>query len=126
MNAGEVITLITLICGLIGAVGALIPTLVKLFNALKEIVKNKNWEKIIKIAYKAVEEAEKTGKSGAEKKEIAIAAVKAGCAEAGIELDVEQANKLADYIDELIEYFNNMSDASKVGKKAAKAVAKGE
>lgn len=116
MSINEIITLVTLICGLIGAIGALIPTVIKLIGALKEIVKNKEWQKIIKMAYKAVESAEATGKTGAEKKEIAISAVKAACAEAGVEITEESLTKLGDYIDELIEYFNSMSAANKTAK----------
>lgn len=116
MSVNEIITLVTLICGLVGAIGALIPTAIKLVSALKEIVKNKEWQKIIKMAYKAVESAEATGKTGAEKKEMAISAVKAACAEAGIEITEESLSKLGDYIDELIAYFNNMSAANKAAK----------
>lgn len=116
MSVNEIITLVTLICGLVGAIGALIPTAIKLVSALKEIVKNKEWQKIIKMAYKAVESAEATGKTGAEKKEMAISAVKAACTEAGIEITEESLSKLGDYIDELITYFNSMSAANKAAK----------
>ena len=115
--------LITLICGLIAAIATLVPTFVKLFNTVKELVKEKNWKKITQIAINAIRAAEQSGMSGADKKEMVIAAVKAGCAEAGIELDDEQLVRLADYIDEMIKYFNDMTAATKIGTKAAKKIA---
>lgn len=120
-TAGGWIGLISLIIGLIGSISALIPTAIKLFAAVKELVKNKNWTKIMAIADKAMEEAEKSGKSGAEKKEMAISIVSASCKELGVALDEELLTKLATYIEDTIAYFNDMTKATKAGKKAAKA-----
>ena len=41
MEVEQVITLITLIVGLIGAIAALVPTLIKLFNTMKELIQIK-------------------------------------------------------------------------------------
>lgn len=112
MTAGEVITLITLAIGLVGAIIALIPSLIKLFSALKTLVKNKNWKQIIKIAKTAMETAEATGSTGADKKQMVIDAVMAGCKEANIEMDADALKDLCNYIDEMIDYYNNMTKAT--------------
>lgn len=108
---------IVLIVGLIGAIVALVPTLIKLCKSLATIVKNKNWDKIKEIADAAMKAAEASGKSGAEKQEMVIAAVKAGCAEAEIELDEEILNNLIKYIQECIAWFNDMNKKTKKAKK---------
>ena len=120
MNAREIITLITLILGLLGAIGALIPTAIKLFDALKKIVKDKNWAQISSVAYRAVQSAEQTGKSGEEKKKIAINVVIDACDEMGVEVDEKLLQDIGDLIDDIIEFFNNMTVANKTGKKIAK------
>lgn len=102
------VSLVSLITGLIGAVAALVPTIIKLVKALKTIAKNKDWEKIKNIAVAAIESAEASQKTGAEKKQMVIDSVKAGCKEAGVELDDELLNNLSSYIDSMISYFNNM------------------
>ena len=113
--------LITLFAGLIGSIAALVPTLIKLFKSLKELVKNKNWKQIMKLADIAMQKAEETGEPGSDKLKIAMDIVKAECKELNIDLDDALLNDLEDYIRDAIEYFNNMTIASKAGKKAAKA-----
>lgn len=100
--------IITFIIGFIGAIAALIPVSIKLVKRGKEIVKNKDWAKIKEIADTAMKTAEATGKTGAEKKEIVIASVKAGCEAAGIVIDETLLQNLADYIDVTIDRVNGM------------------
>lgn len=107
-DVGGWVGLISLIVGLVGAVAALVPTLIKLFKSLKTIIKNKNWKEIIAIADKAMEAAEASGAAGADKKQMVIDAVKAGCKEAGIELDDALVADLVAYIDEAIQWYNDM------------------
>lgn len=107
------VTLIGLMIGLIGAIAALIPTIVKLCKSLKTIVKEKNWSKIKEIADSAMKAAEESNKSGAEKKELVINTVKAGCKAAGIEIDDGLIESLSKYIDETIEWFNDMNKEAK-------------
>ena len=105
--------LISLIIGLIGAIVALVPTVIKLVKTAKELVKNRQWKKIIDIADAAMEAAEESKQSGEDKKAMVIAAVKAGCIEAQIELDEELLDNLSKYIDETINWYNIMKKASK-------------
>lgn len=105
--------LISLIVGLIGAIAALIPVAIKLFKALKEIVKNKNWSKIKDIAKAAMTTVEEYHKSHPEmssddKLNMALDMIQAGCAEIGIEVDEATLNNLVDYINQTIDWFNGM------------------
>jgi hypothetical protein len=95
--------------------GGLITVSVKLYNAIKQIIKDKNWRKIIAIADRAMEAAEKSGASGADKKAQVIEAVKAGCLEMGIDA-MEYIDQLSTYIDECIKFFNDMKEASREAK----------
>ena len=76
-------------------------------------MKHKNWSKMKDIALAAMKEAEASGKKGSEKQQMVIDAVVAGCKEAEIEISEEDLKNLAKYIDETIEWFNNMNKSSK-------------
>lgn len=104
----------------IGCVGALIKLKGKgkeLAKALKELIKHKDFAKIKEIATKAIEEAEATKKTGAEKKAMVIAAVVAGCREAGIELDDAVLEELSNHIEDMIGFFNDMQAIANKNKK---------
>ena len=103
------ITLISFIIGFIGAVAALIPTVIKLVKKGKELIANKDWEKIKDIAQAAIEQAEKSGATGADKKQMVLDSVEAACKEAGITLDATLLANLSDFIDTTIKWFNNMN-----------------
>ena len=107
------VNLVVFIVGFVAAVAALVPTVIKLAKKGAELVKNKNWSKIEKIAMAAMRAAEETGKKGAEKQQMVIDAVVACCKEAEIEISEEDLKNLAKYIDETIEWFNSMNKSSK-------------
>ena len=117
------VNLVVFIVGFVAAVAALVPTVIKLAKKGAELVKNKNWSKIEKIAMAAMRAAEETGKKGAEKQQMVIDAVRSGCAEAGILVSDDDLKKLVSYIDETIAWFKSMKDstpkkeAQKKGKK---------
>ena len=104
----EIIALITGLCGLISAgIGA--------YFAIKNwiaVTKNKNaqeiWAMIMEIADTAMKEAEKSCKTGADKKTMVIDTVKASCKAAGLDLD-SFIDQLSDYIDQTISFVNDMS-----------------
>ena len=107
------VNLIVFVAGFVAAVAVLIPTVIKLCEKGAELMKNKNWSKIKDIALAAMKEAEASGKKGSEKQQMVIDAVVAGCKEAEIEISEEDLKNLAKYIDETIEWFNNMNKSSK-------------
>ena len=115
--------LIIAIATLVGTVGALIPTIVTLLKFFKKNIKNKNWDIIIAFAKEAVIAAEKSGASGANKKQMVIDSVKASCASAGIEVNEEELDRLSSSIDDLISWYNEMKKKNTTTKKkATKAV----
>ena len=104
----EIIALVTGLCGLVSAgIGA--------YFAIKNwiaVTKNKNaqeiWAMIMEIADTAMKEAEKSCKTGADKKTMVIDTVKASCKAAGLDLD-SFIDQLSDYIDQTINFVNAMS-----------------
>lgn len=103
--------LIILICSLVAAIAGLVPTGIKLYRVLKQLVKDRNWKKIIQFASAAMKQAEASGKKAKEKKVIVIESVVAACKEIGVEIDEKQLKDLSDYIDELIKWHNDMNEA---------------
>lgn len=104
----EIIALVTGLCGLVSAgIGA--------YFAVKnwiKVTKNKNaqeiWAMIMEMTDAAMKEAERSCKTGADKKKMVIASVKASCKAAGLDLDLF-IDQLSDYIDQTISFVNDMS-----------------
>nr|DAR38025.1 MAG TPA: holin [Caudoviricetes sp.] len=103
---------LTLLCGLMG----LLTAGVSVFFAIKNFVSNlknkkftETWNLIMTIADNAMKEAEKTQKSGADKKAIVIEAVKAGCKTANINID-DFLDQLSAYIDQAIDFANSINN----------------
>ena len=104
----EIIALVRGVCGLVSAgIGA--------YFAIKNwiaVTKNKNaqeiWAMIMEIADTAMKEAEKSCKTGADKKTMVIESVKASCKAAGLDVDLF-IDQLSDYIDQTISFVNDMS-----------------
>ena len=111
-TANEIIVLITGLVGLVGTGIGAFYAIKNFINLTKEKNKNEIWSMIMTIADAAMNEAEATGKSGADKKTMVIESVKAGCKSAGLNID-EFINQLSDYIDDTIAFVNKMSDAKK-------------
>lgn len=113
MTVQEIITLITLIIGLVGAIAALIPTLIKLFNSLKEIAKNKNWTKLISIAMEAMKDVEKyyrenPNMTGKQKLDMALEIIKESSASLNVTISDKEVNDLIEYINDTIKWANDM------------------
>mgnify|MGYP003554946313 FL=1 len=104
----EIIALVTGLCGLISAG-------ISAYFAIKNwiaVTKNKNaqeiWAMVMEMADAAMKEAEKSCKTGADKKAMVIDSVKASCKAAGLDLDLF-IDQLSDYIDQTISFVNDMS-----------------
>ena len=93
---------IGLIIGLVGviisAIVAIVMTIIKLKEKFGELAKDGNWKKLYPMILKAIAEAEATGKSGAEKKEIVMAAVDSFAKELGIQCEVDQISDAIEFI----------------------------
>ena len=107
--------IITLITGLVGLIGTGIGAYCAVKSGIK-LVKEKNaneiWKMIMEMADAAMKEAEKSCKTGADKKTMVIESVKASCKAAGINLDLF-IDQLSNYIDQTISFVNKMKKAAK-------------
>lgn len=107
-TAQQVIALIT---GLVGLIGAAVGAFFAIRNWVK-VTKEKSskeiWNTIVSMADAAMKEAEASGKSGADKKQMVIDAVKAGCKAAGLDID-GFLDQLGAYIDQMIDFVNGMT-----------------
>ena len=109
---------ILLVVQLIGAVCALVPTLVSIFALIKNIIKNKNWALIMKIANSAMSTVEAyskehPGMTSEEKLEMALEAIKASCQTAGIALDEANLQRIVEYIAEMCAWAKTVNVANK-------------
>ena len=73
----------------------------------KEKSREQQWATLVAIADSAMQEAEHSAKTGADKKKMVINTVKAGAKAAGINAD-DFIDQLSAYIDSAINWFNNM------------------
>ena len=119
---------ILLVVELIGAVCALVPTLVSIFALIKNIIKNKNWTLIMKIANSAMSAVESYSNehpvmTSEEKLEMALEAIKASCQTAGIALDEANLQRIVEYIAEMCAWAKtvNVTNKSKTATKKAAA-----
>jgi hypothetical protein len=113
MTAEQVITLITLIAGLVGAVAALVPTLIKLFQTIKELVKNKNWAALTSIAMRAMSEVEveyrkNPSMTSQEKLDMAMDIIQTAAAQIDVTITDDEINNLVKYINDTIKWANDM------------------
>ena len=109
---------ILLVVELIGAVCALVPTLVSIFALIKNIIKNKNWALIMKIANSAMSTVEAyskehPGMTSEEKLEMALEVIKTSCQTAGIALDEANLQRIVDYITEMCSWAKTVNVTNK-------------
>lgn len=102
--------LIAVVSGLMSLIG----TGIGVFFSVKSLIKQmkektfaENWELIKTMATSAMTEAEKSEKSGADKKQMVIDAVTAGCKAAGIDISVFMT-QLSAFIDNSIAFANTI------------------
>lgn len=106
-TANGIVTLISALIALIGTGVGVYFAIKNFIKLMKSNTKEQNWKLIMKIADAAMETAEKSGKKGADKKQMVIESVKASCKAAGIDAD-QFIDQLVDYIDQTIAFVNSM------------------
>ena len=111
-NPMQWVELISSIIGALIALCGLVPAIIALVKFFVKSIKDKNWKAILVMADQAIVAAEASGKSGADKKQMVIDAVVAGCKAANVDIDESQLTSLADYIDKIIAEHNELSAAS--------------
>ena len=104
---------VALLSGLLGLIGTAVGVFFAVKNwiaALKTKQSQEIWTLIMEIADAAMEEAERSGASGADKKTMVIETVKASTLAAGLDATTF-LDQLSAYIDQTIEFFNKMNKA---------------
>lgn len=102
--------IVTLISGLIALIGACFGVygMVKAFvTKFMDKKASEQWELIKQIADKAMQAAEKSAATGADKKQMVIDVLSASCKEAGIDID-DFIEQISAYIDNCISFVNGM------------------
>ena len=101
---------LALITGLVGLISAAVGAYFAIKNFIKA-TKSKNaneiWSMMMSMADAAIKEAEKSQKTGADKKKMVIESVKAGCKSAGLDIS-NFLDQLDAYIDQTISFVNQM------------------
>lgn len=98
MSNVDIGLIIGLIGVILGAIAAIVTVVTKLKGKFGELAKDGNWKKLYPMILKAIAEAEATGKSGAEKKEIVMAAVDSFAKELDIQYEVDQISDAIEFI----------------------------
>lgn len=107
MTINEICTLITTIAGVI-------PTIVTVVILVVNIIKNKDWNLVQKIAREAMATVEEYAKShpelkGDDKLNMALEAIKSGLAAANVNFDEKLMKKTIEYIKSMIGWSNSMN-----------------
>lgn len=93
----EYVELIVAICG---AISVIVPLGINLYSALKALVKEKNYAKILKIMKDAACEAEKLYTDKSDKRDYVLNILKVTCANLKVEYDEQRLDE------ELTEFIN--------------------
>lgn len=103
----QIIALITGLLGLISAGVGVFFAIKNWVKAQKDKKASEIWQMIMEFADAAMKEAERSGQSGADKKQTVINAVKAACKSVGLDIDAF-LDQLSAYIDQTIVFVNDM------------------
>ena len=106
--AQSVLSLITGLVGLISAGVGVFFAIKNFIKATKSKNANEIWSMMMSMADAAMKEAEKSQKTGADKKKMVIESVKAGCKSAGLDIS-NFLDQLDAYIDQTISFVNQMN-----------------
>ena len=98
---------IQIVISILSGIAVAIPLIIKLVNVVKDSVKEKNWNLLMKMTMDYMTEAEKNIASGAERKEWVMSMVIASAANINYPMTDDDVKKIEDLIDAIC-------DASKI------------
>ena len=98
---------IQIVISILSGIAVAIPLIIKLVNVVKDSVKEKNWNLLMKMTMEYMTEAEKNIASGAERKEWVMSMVIASAANINYPMTDDDVKKIEDLIDAIC-------DASKI------------
>ena len=108
---------------ILSGIAVAIPLIVKLVNVVKDSVKEKNWNQLVKMTMDYMTQAEKNFESGAERKEWVMSMVKTSAATINYTLTDDDILKISDLIDAICDaskIINNEIDKGKAIEEAEK------
>ena len=98
---------IQIVISILSGIAVAIPLIIKLVNVVKDSVKEKNWNLLMKMTMDYMTEAEKNIASGAERKEWVMSMIIASAANINYTMTDDDVKKIEDLIDAIC-------DASKI------------
>ena len=112
---------IQIVISILSGIAVAIPLIIKLVNVVKDSVKEKNWNLLMKMTMDYMTEAEKNIASGAERKEWVMSMVIASAANINYPMTDDDAKKIEDLIDAICDaskILNNSEERNKALKEA--------
>ena len=106
---------------ILSGIAVAIPLIIKLVNVVKDSVKEKNWNLLMKMTMDYMTEAEKNIASGAERKEWVMSMVIASAANINYPMTDDDVKKIEDLIDAICDaskILNNSEDRNRALKEA--------
>lgn len=98
MNKSDIIQLVILICSV---AAMMIPFMVKFYKNTEQLIREKNWPRLVSATVEYMEQAEELLEYGADRKEWVIAMVRVTADQINYELTDADIRNLEDLIDEL-------------------------
>ena len=84
----------------------LIPLVVKLIEYVKKATKEKNWNKLLDMTMKLMEEAEIKFTEGSDRREWVLAMIKASADSINYDIDIEEVGKMIDSLCDMTKVVN--------------------
>ena len=106
---------------ILSGIAVAIPLIIKLVNVVRDSVKEKNWNLLMKMTMDYMKEAEKNIASGAERKQWVMSMVIASAANINYTMTDEDVQKIEDLIDAICDaskILNNSEERNKALKEA--------
>ena len=106
---------------ILSGIAVAIPLIIKLVNVVKDSVKEKNWNLLMKMTMDYMTEAEKNIASGAERKEWVMSMIIASAANINYPMTDDDVKKIEDLIDSICDaskILNNSEERNKALKEA--------
>ena len=94
------------VVSILSGLAVAIPLVVKLVQYVQLVVKEKNWQKLLELITHFMQEAEQKFKTGSEKKDYVMLAVKASASAVNYDIDLEVVSKLIDDLTSMSKIVN--------------------
>lgn len=94
---------LNIVVSILSGLAVCIPLVVNLVTVVRDLIKEKNWAQLVKMAMTFMASAEDNFATGAEKKEWTMDSIKDAAKAIGYNYDAEAESKMSDLIDSLCE-----------------------